>query len=46
MTSASSSERTWRPPRILPVITEDVVAETRRHYIEVYQRITGVSWVQ
>jgi len=28
------------------VITADVVAETRRHYIEVYQRITGVSWVQ
>jgi len=28
------------------VITEDVVAETRRHYIEVHQRITGVSWVQ
>lgn len=27
-----------------PVIPENIVAETRRRYIEVYQRITGLPW--
>ncbi|MGH3793764.1 MAG: phosphoribosylaminoimidazolesuccinocarboxamide synthase [Pseudonocardiaceae bacterium] len=27
-----------------PAIPDEVVAETRRRYIEVYERITGISW--